>query len=96
MGVGLIIIDASWLGVMEGNRLYFIHLHLVQKQIVFVPLCFSIDHYLFFVSLPLPNSSQGCESVRLQLERYRMRPQCNYSISEHIISKAHISYVFYR
>lgn len=45
-----------WLGVMRGNALWSIHLHLVQKQIVFVPLYFSIHCYLFFVSMPLPNT----------------------------------------
>lgn len=65
MGVGLIIIAVKqgaatvqcWVGVMEGNGLRSIHLHLVQKQIVFVPLYFSIDRYLCFVSVPLLNSS---------------------------------------
>lgn len=56
MGVGLIIIGAGWVGVMEGSGLYPIHLNLKQKQILFVPLYFSIDHYLSFVSVPLPNS----------------------------------------
>lgn len=68
MGVGLIIIGAAWVGVMEGSGLRPIHLNLMQKQIVFVPLYFSIDHYLSFVSVPLPNSPQGCESVRLRSE----------------------------
>lgn len=66
--------------MMEGNGLCPIHLHLVQKQIVFVPLYFSIDYYLFFVSVPLPNRPQGCESVvRLSLGSCRMRAQwlCN-------------------
>ncbi len=73
MGVGLIIIavkrgsshGTGWVGVMEGNGLCPVHLHLLQKQIVFVRLYFSIDYYLFFVSVPLPNSPRGCESVRL-------------------------------
>lgn len=65
MDVGLIIIVAGWVGVMEGSGLYHIHLHLVQKQIVFVPLYFSIDHYLSFVSMPLPNGPRGCESAGL-------------------------------
>lgn len=64
---GLIIIGAGWVGVMEGSGLHPIHLHLAQKQIVFVPLYFSIDHYLPFVSVPLPNSPPGCESGRLQV-----------------------------
>ena len=55
MGVGLIIIGAGWVGGMEGSGLALVHLHIVQKQIVFVPLYFSIDHYLTFVSVPLPN-----------------------------------------
>ena len=83
MGVGLIIVavkrGAGWVGVMEGNGLCPIHLHLVQKQIVFVPLYFSIDHYLFFVSVPLPNGPLACGTVRLQLVSSRTRAQwlCN-------------------
>lgn len=65
MGVELIIIVAGRVGVMEGSGLFHIHLHLVQKQIVFVPLYFSIDHYLSFVSVPLPNGPRGCENVGL-------------------------------
>lgn len=55
-----------WLGVMRGNALWSIHLHLVQKQIVFVPLYFSIHCYLFFVSMPLPNT------LLLVLDRHRL------------------------
>lgn len=51
---------------MEGNGLCTIHLHLVQKQIVFVPLYFFIDRYLRFVSVPLPNSARGRECGELQ------------------------------
>lgn len=46
---------------MEGNGLRSIHLHLVHKQIVFVPLYFSLDHYLVWV--PLLNSSGGWKLV---------------------------------
>lgn len=68
MGVELIIIVAGRVGVMEGSGLFHIHLHLVQKQIVFVPLYFSIDHYLSFVSVPLPNGPRGCENVGLRAQ----------------------------
>lgn len=83
MGVGLIIIvvsggaaavQAGWVA-MEGNGLRPIRLHLVQKQIVFVPLYFSTDHYLFFVSVPLPNGPVGCETVRLYLVSCRTGTQ---------------------
>lgn len=76
---GLIIIGAGWVGVMEGGGLHPIHLHLGQKQIVFVPLYFSIDHYLPFVSVPLPNSPPGCKSGKLQVASCRVGVRWNGS-----------------
>ena len=57
---------AGWVGAMEGNGLCTIYLHLAQKQIVFVPLYFSIDDYLFFVSVSLPNRPPGCRTLGMR------------------------------
>lgn len=47
---------------MEAKGLCLIHLNLVQEQIVFVPLYFSIDRYLFFFSMSLQTRPWGYET----------------------------------
>lgn len=68
---------------MEGNGLHPIYLHLVQKQIVFVPLYFAIDRYLFFCLCPCQMVLKG-ETVVSELQHEAVPPLCWMSLEDFI------------